>query len=50
MVEREVVEKVHVAYDNLDRPAEMKPIFEKLEETVSYGEIRMSLAILMKDE
>ncbi len=50
LVERGVIEKVRVAFDELDRPHEVKPIYEQLEETVSYGEIRMSLAIIMKDE
>ena len=50
MVEREVLDKVREAYYALDRPEQLKPIFDKLEESVSYGEIRMSLAILMKKE
>lgn len=50
MVEKEVIEKVRDAFYALDRPEEMKPIFEHLEESVPYGEIRMSLAILLRDE
>jgi ATP-dependent DNA helicase RecQ len=28
----------------------LKPIFENLDEVVSYGEIRMSLTIILKNE
>jgi len=50
LVEKEVVEKVRVAFNALNREIMLKPIFEKLNEAVSYGEIRMSLAIILKSE
>jgi len=50
LVEKEVVDKVRIAFNELDRQIILKPIFEKLEETVSYGEIRMSLTLILKNE
>jgi ATP-dependent DNA helicase RecQ len=40
-----VVDKVHVAFNELKKEIAIKPIFEKLNEAVSYGEIRMSLTL-----
>jgi len=50
LVEKEVVDQVRDAFNELGRKIVLKPIFEKLNEAVSYGEIRMSLTILLKSE
>jgi ATP-dependent DNA helicase RecQ len=50
LVEKEAVDKVRVAFNGLDREIALKPIFEKLNEAVSYGEIRMSLTLILKNE
>jgi ATP-dependent DNA helicase RecQ len=50
LVATAVVDKVRVAFNALDREITLKPIFEKLNETVSYGEIRMSLTLILKNE
>jgi len=50
LVSKAVVDKVRVAFNALDREITLKPIFEKLNETVSYGEIRMSLTLILKNE
>lgn len=50
MVGKEVIDKVRDAYYALDRPEQLKPLFDKLEESVSYGEIKMSLTIILKNE
>ena len=50
LVEKEQVDKVRFAFNELDRAIALKPIFEKLNETVSYGEIRMSLTLILKNE
>lgn len=50
LVEKKVVDKVRLAFNDLNRETELKPIFEKLDEAVSYGEIRMSLAIVLRDD
>lgn len=49
-VEKETVDKVRLAFNELDREITLKPIFEKLNEAVSYGEIRMSLTLILKNE
>jgi ATP-dependent DNA helicase RecQ len=50
LVEKSVVDKVRVAFNELDREITLKPIFERLNEAVSYGEIRMSLTLILKNE
>jgi len=50
LVEKAVVDKVRVAFNDLDREIALKPIFERLNEAVSYGEIRMSLTLILKNE
>lgn len=50
LVNIEVVNRVRSAFNDLDREIAMKPIYEKLNETVSYGEIRMSLTLILKNE
>ena len=49
-VDNKVVDKVRIAFNELNREISLKPIFEKLEEEVSYGEIRLSLALILKNE
>jgi len=50
LVSKETINKVGLAFNDLNRKTELKPIFEKLNEAVSYGEIRMSLAILLRED
>ncbi|MGK0308658.1 MAG: ATP-dependent DNA helicase RecQ [Urechidicola sp.] len=45
-----MVAKVRVAFNELDRKTELKPIYEKLDEEISYGEIRLSVALILKNE
>jgi ATP-dependent DNA helicase RecQ len=49
-VDKKTVTKVRVAFNELDRKMELKPIYEKLGEEVSYGEIRLSVALILKNE
>jgi ATP-dependent DNA helicase RecQ len=49
-VEANTIEKVRKVYKSLNKENSLKPIYEKLEEQVSYGEIRLSIAIIQKDE
>jgi ATP-dependent DNA helicase RecQ len=49
LVEKEVVDKVLIAFNELDRQIVLKPIYEKLNAAVSYGEIRMSLTLILKN-
>ncbi|OAD43119.1 DNA helicase RecQ [Polaribacter atrinae] len=50
LVDREVVDKVRVAFNDLERKIELKPIYDKLNEEVSYGEIRLSITLILKNE
>ena len=50
LVEKKVLDKVRVAFNELDREIALKPIYENLNEAVSYGEIRMSLTLILKNE
>jgi ATP-dependent DNA helicase RecQ len=50
LVEKAVVDKVRIAFNDLNREIALKPIFEILNEAVSYGEIRMSLTLILKNE
>jgi ATP-dependent DNA helicase RecQ len=50
LVEKDVVDKVRVAFNELDRKIALKPIYEHLNELVSYGEIRMSLTLILKND
>ncbi len=50
IVDKKTVTKVRVAFNELDRKMELKPIYEKLGEEVSYGEIRLSVALILKNE
>ncbi|QXP65439.1 DNA helicase RecQ [Polaribacter sp. AHE13PA] len=50
LVDTKVVDKVRIAFNELDRKVALKPIFEKLNEEVSYGEIRLSITLILKNE
>ncbi len=50
MVDAATLNKIRDAFNELGRDIKLKPIYEKLEETVSYGEIRMGLTIILKNE
>ncbi|WP_299059690.1 DNA helicase RecQ [uncultured Polaribacter sp.] len=50
LVAKEVVDKVRVVFNEFDRKIELKPIYEKLNEQVSYGEIRLSITLILKNE
>jgi ATP-dependent DNA helicase RecQ len=50
LVTKEVVDKVRIVFNELERKVELKPIFEKLNEEVSYGEIRISITLILKNE
>ncbi|WP_282073913.1 DNA helicase RecQ [Polaribacter atrinae] len=50
LVDREVLDKVRVAFNDLERRIELKPIYDKLNEEVSYGEIRLSITLILKNE
>ncbi|WP_158841254.1 DNA helicase RecQ [Polaribacter sp. L3A8] len=50
LVSQEVVDKVRVAFNELERKIELKPIYDKLNEEVSYGEIRLSITLILKNE
>jgi ATP-dependent DNA helicase RecQ len=50
LVAKAVVDKVRVVFNELNREIALKPIFERLNEAVSYEEIRMSLTIILKNE
>ena len=49
-VEPKTVDKVRVAFNETGREIALKPIYEKLNEEVSYGEIRLSIALILKNE
>lgn len=49
-VTKETVDKVRIAFNKLDRKIELKPIYEKLNEQVSYGEIRLSITLILKND
>ena len=45
-VTESIVQKVEAAYIECDKPILMKPIFEHLEEQISYNDIRVAIGIL----
>ena len=49
-VTKEIVDKVRIAFNQLGRKVELKPMYEKLNEEVSYGEIRLSVTLILKNE
>ncbi|MGJ8744867.1 DNA helicase RecQ [Polaribacter sp.] len=49
-VTKETIDKVRVAFNEFDRKLELKPIYEKLNEEVTYSEIRISITLILKNE
>jgi ATP-dependent DNA helicase RecQ len=49
-VTKEIIDKVRVAFNEFNRKIELKPIYEKLNEEVSYSEIRISITLILKNE
>lgn len=49
-VRKETIDKVRVAFNKLNRKIELKPIYEHLNEEISYGEIRLSITLILKNE
>ncbi|MCL4129915.1 UNVERIFIED_CONTAM: hypothetical protein GTU68_067485 [Idotea baltica] len=49
-VTKEIIEKVRIEFNKNQRKMELKPIFDALNEEVSYSEIRMSITLILKDE
>ena len=49
-VSKEIIDKVRVAFNNLNQKIELKPIYDTLNEEVSYGEIRLSVTLILKNE
>jgi ATP-dependent DNA helicase RecQ len=49
-VTKEIVDKVRIAFKQLDRNIALKPIYEKLNEQVTYGEIRLSVTLILKNK
>ena len=48
-ITKETVNKVRVAFNTLDQKTELKPIYNKLNEEVSYWEIRLSVTLILKN-
>lgn len=49
-VTKETIEKVRVVFNQFDQRNELKPIYEKLNEEVTYSEIRISITLILKGE
>ena len=49
-VTKETLDTVRIAFNQLNRKVELKPIYEKLNEEVSYSEIRLSITLILKNE
>ncbi|UAM97057.1 DNA helicase RecQ [Polaribacter litorisediminis] len=49
-VTKQTVDQVRVLFNELGRKMELKPIYDKLNEQVSYSEIRLSIALIQKNE
>jgi ATP-dependent DNA helicase RecQ len=49
-VTKQIVDKVRIAFNQFDRKMELKPIYDKLNEEVSYWEIRVSITLILKKE
>ena len=49
-VTNEIIDKVRVVFNQLNQKNELKPIYEKLNEEVSYSQIRMSITLILKNE
>jgi len=50
LVTKKVLDKVRIAFNDLERRVELKPIYDTLNEEVSYGEIRISITLILKNE
>jgi len=50
LVDKETVDKVRIVFNELERKIELKPIYDQLNEKVSYGEIRLSITLILKNE
>ncbi|QTE22167.1 DNA helicase RecQ [Polaribacter cellanae] len=49
-ISKETIDKVRIAFNEFGRKIELKPIYEKLNEEVSYSEIRISITLILKNE
>jgi ATP-dependent DNA helicase RecQ len=49
-VKTETIDRVRIAFNQLDRKIELKPIHEILNEEVSYWEIRISITLILKNK
>jgi len=49
-VTKKIVDKVRIAFHKLDRNIALKPIYEKLNEEISYAEIRLSVTLILKNK
>ncbi|WP_299012181.1 DNA helicase RecQ [uncultured Polaribacter sp.] len=48
-VTKEIIEKVRVVFNQFNRKIELKPIYEKLNEEITYSEIRISITLILKE-
>ena len=49
-VTNKTIEKVRIAFHKLKNQPALKPIYEKLDEQVTYSEIRLSITLILKNE
>jgi ATP-dependent DNA helicase RecQ len=49
-VTKETIDTVRIAFNQLNRKVELKPIYEKLNEEVSYSQIRLSISLILKND
>lgn len=49
-ITKETIDKVRIAFNEFNRKIELKPIYEKLNEEVSYSQIRISITLILKNE
>jgi len=49
-VTTKTVDKVRIIFDKFNRKMELKPIYDELNEEVSYSEIRLSIALILKND
>ena len=49
-VTKEIIDKVRVVFNQFNQKIELKPIYENLNEEVSYSEIRISITLILKNE
>jgi ATP-dependent DNA helicase RecQ len=49
-VAKQIIDKVRIAFNQFDRKFELKPIYDILNEEVSYWEIRISITLILKNE